>query len=512
MKFIKILAALLLLTTGFSTIQASDIQVSKGKVIIEGDQAFIEFQISWKLSWHNAKNWDTAWVFAKDPNNGFEHLKFIDGSGQLMQNHLTDQPDPGFDISDDQLGSFIFRSEQAAERGSNNWTVRLEWDYPASDYEIEDLPESVEMYAVEMVYVSEGSFEAGDPQGINGPSNAFFSLSDDSSGTYRVENSGAIPVCSAPGSLCYASGGGDQQGPVPADYPNGYDAFYLMKYKVTQGQYAAMLNTLSGTQTSNRGIHASLEYKDVRGSIIIKDGKYIAEHPDRVCGFLGWQDGSAFADWAALRPYTELEYEKAARGPSPAMTNEYAWGSTTIIHGDTLFNPSGIMADREDGDEYIRGNANYRPQDRDFSIREELVFIGGDGGLGPLRVDIFETRAHMFDESNIREASGAGYYGALGLTGGLFERLVTVGSKRGRSFTGTHGDGSLSYSGLAANLVDDWPNRLGEGLALRARNFAFDSRFLQMANRGFGEYAATYRASGMGFRAARTADKPSSTR
>jgi len=112
----------------------------------------------------------------------------------------------------------------------------------------------------------------------------------------------------------------------------------------------------------------------------------------------------------------------------------------------------------------------------------------------------------MIDADNIREASGAGFYGALGMTGGLFERLVTVGNERGRAFTGSHGDGNINYSGYAGNTLEDWPSRSGDGLALRARNYAFDSRRMQLANRGFGQYSAPYRARGMGFRAARTAD------
>ena len=503
--FVAVVMAVLIFSIT-SPITASNIEISNGEIIVEGDQAFIEFKVAWDLSWHNDVNWDAAWVFAKDPVNGHTHLKFREESGVLVENHLSGQPGPGFDVSSDQLGSFIFRNEQTSERGNNNWTVRLEWDYLASDYELENLPESVNLYAIEMVYIAEGSFEAGDPEGIDGPSNAFFSLNTDSTGTYRIENAGPINVCDEEGSLCYASRGGDQMGPIPAEYPIGYGAFYLMKYKVTQGQYTAMLNTLSGTQSANRGIHASPGYPDVRGSITIEDGQYVAHQPDWACGFLGWRDASAFADWAALRPYTELEYEKAARGPLSAVPNEYAWGTTTIAHGDTIFSAKGITANTENGNEYIRGNANYRPADVDWSDQAANAFVGGEGKVGPVRVDVFETRAHVFDEPNIREASGAGYYGALGLTGGLFERVVSVGSELGRRFTGTHGDGAVSYSGLAANLVDDWPNRQGEGLALRARNYAFDSRFLQMANRGFGEYAAHYRASGMGFRAARTAE------
>jgi len=493
-----------------SPITASNIEISKGEIIVEGDQAFIEFKVAWDLSWHNEINWDAAWVFAKDPANGHTHLKFREESGVLVENHLSGQPGPGFDVSSDQLGSFIFRNEQTSERGNNNWTVRLEWDYLASEYELQNLPESVSLYAIEMVYVPEGPFEAGDPLGKNGPDNAFFSLNDDSTGTYRVNSSEAISVCEGEGSLCYQNQygrgrGGDQMGPIPADYPNGYDAFYLMKYKMTQGQYAAMLNTLSDLQTANRAIFGSSAYED-RGTIHRVNGRYVAENPNRACNYLGWEDGALFADWAGLRPYTELEYEKAARGSAPAVANEFAWGTTYISHGDTLFNPNGIMADLEDGDEYIHGNANYRPQDRDFSVREENIFIGGDGGIGPLRADIFETRAHMIDADNIREASGAGFYGALGMTGGLFERLVTVGNERGRAFTGSHGDGNINYSGYAGNTLEDWPSRSGDGLALRARNYAFDSRRMQLANRGFGQYSAPYRARGMGFRAARTAD------
>ena len=111
-----------------------------------------------------------------------------------------------------------------------------------------------------------------------------------------------------------------------------------------------------------------------------------------------------------------------------------------------------ILAESENGEEYLLGNANYSPRDADGE-RVPDAFIGGEGGRGPVRVDIFETRAHAVEDEDIRVASGAGYYGALGLTGGLFERVVSLGSERGRAFRGSHGDGTLSYSGLAANTA-----------------------------------------------------------
>lgn len=41
---------------------------------------------------------------------------------------------------------------------------------------------------------------------------------------------------------------------------------------------------------------------------------------------LSWMDGAVLADWAALRPFTELEFEKAARGPVVPVADEFAWG------------------------------------------------------------------------------------------------------------------------------------------------------------------------------------------
>ena len=42
---------------------------------------------------------------------------------------------------------------------------------------------------------------------------------------------------------------------------------------------------------------------------------------------VSFTDGLAYSDWAALRPITELEYEKAARGPSEPIPAEFVWGT-----------------------------------------------------------------------------------------------------------------------------------------------------------------------------------------
>src|SRR5690606_15837112 len=56
-----------------------------------------------------------------------------------------------------------------------------------------------------------------------------------------------------------------------------------------------------------------------------------ADGQNLACNYLNWADFLSYLDWAALRPMTELEFEKASRGPLAAVTDEYAWGGTGII-------------------------------------------------------------------------------------------------------------------------------------------------------------------------------------
>lgn len=49
--------------------------------------------------------------------------------------------------------------------------------------------------------------------------------------------------------LNYLAGGGngysgDMSGPIPAAFPKGYNAFYLMKYEISQGQLTDFFNFL----------------------------------------------------------------------------------------------------------------------------------------------------------------------------------------------------------------------------------------------------------------------------
>jgi formylglycine-generating enzyme required for sulfatase activity len=237
---------------------------------------------------------------------------------------------------------------------------------------------------------------------------------------------------------------------VNSNWPNGFKAFYCMKYEITQGQYRDFLNTLTYLQQSTRtGVapnspvtsgamgtnNASRNGIDIQtpgnpttvipavygcnlnnNSIFNEafDGEWLA------CNSISYTDQAAFLDWAGLRPMTELEYEKACRGPL-YTANEYAWG-TTQLSAATAISNSGASNELITNPGLSWANINN-------------VYTAG-----PMRVGIF---AGSFTS---RQQAGATYYGIMEMTGNLAESVINVTNT---GFTGNHGDGLLSVSGNA---------------------------------------------------------------
>ena len=175
-----------------------------------------------------------------------------------------------------------------------------------------------------MVYVPEGPFYLGSG---GAELNGFYQYTDGSQATrsYRVTGAGAIPTGRQKGRLWVRMREGDMPedgGEIPASFPNGYAAFYCMKYAITMAQYADFLNMLPAVQAEAR--YPGLLWK--------RSGEppnytYSAEETggrNRGPGAhgLSWADGAAFAAWAGLRPMTELELEKALRGPREPVPDE----------------------------------------------------------------------------------------------------------------------------------------------------------------------------------------------
>jgi formylglycine-generating enzyme required for sulfatase activity len=185
----------------------------------------------------------------------------------------------------------------------------------------------VRAFGIEMVFVPEGPFYLG-----GGPDPYhFYKYTDGTQHTlaYRVASAGAIPTGQQPGKLWARHGAQpEDQGVIPAAFPNGYAAFYCMKKHVTYDQYAGFLSTLTAAQAaarhdSRRGIARSGNPPDSTYSVT-------DDATGHHYGGLAWADGAAFGAWAGLRPMTELEYEKITRGPI-----EPGWDT-----GDKLDHPS----------------------------------------------------------------------------------------------------------------------------------------------------------------------------
>ncbi len=418
------------------------------------DTIKVQFDISWSNSWRDSTNYDAAWVFFKystDSGSTWNHAtlktsgtnptNFSAGSGTKID----------IVVPTDKKGCFIQRSSLGSGALSTT-SVQVVWDYGqdgVSDSAASNSSAQVKVLAIEMVYIPQGGFYAGD--GTNG-TNAEFTWAASTPGTVDSEtNVMAFESTQAADNAWYytTDSGPDDAATgaifnVSAAFPKGYQAFYCMKYEITEGQWVGFFNTLTSAQKTTRDItDSSGKNSDStvnRNTISWSSGDATTSVADRACAYLSWMDLAAYADWAGLRPMSELEFEKVGRGPLYPVAGEYAWGSTSITAAATI---SGT----EDGTETITTtSAN--------AVYNNTTFTGGDAGTGPVRAGIFATSS-----TTTRATSGASYWGIMELSGNIRERAVTIGNATGRGFAGTHGDGILtttsSYEGNASNL--DWP-------------------------------------------------------
>lgn len=463
MKRIVALCACLL--TSAASINAADIKIENAyftqNTRSQPTETFIVFTISWSDAWHNDRNHDAAWVFMKlvASGGGYQHLRIEQNSFEVIDGGVVP---PAVEIPDDQAGLFVYPAQPY--RGDVKWRIKVKVD-PESIGSANVGASALFAEAIEMVYISEGGFVLGDPDPAALRFSSFYRSDENGQpdGLYRITSSDQeIEIAPRKGALYYEVATpayqGDQTGIVPASFPNGYDAFYIMKYETRQGQYANFLNTLSAGQSQMRAPFGGKGYFENRGTINIVDGEYTAARPERPANYISWDDGAAFADWAGLRPMTELEFTKAARGPGEPIAHEYPWNT-----------------------------------DSNESVAR---YVNGEGDL------VLEDG---LDESDLTEENrarfGASYFWVMDLAGSVWEKCVTIGDPIGRSFRGTHGDGRLSGYGAATN--SDWPSGIDEAGGYGYRGGGYyqrDSRYTEfnphspIAYRPYGSWAGGTRS------------------
>jgi formylglycine-generating enzyme required for sulfatase activity len=444
--------------------------------------SFVTFDLSWENSWRlssGVSNWDAAWVFVKYRVGSGEWLPAnLHNTGHIAGTGTTADITVGlvndntaFDASTNPgIGAFVYRSSD----GTGTFTstgMKLRWDYRA-DGVADGANVEVKVFAIEMVRVLEGAFNVG---GGNTDNSAFTSTTI-STGDARTAPTGTGTLGGAAGG--YPTG---QMAPDYASWPNGYKAFYCMKYEVTQQQYVDFLNTLTQTQATARKANESTYRYAITGTTV---GTYATTNPNVACNYLGWADDAAYADWSGLRPMTELEFEKACRGPQAAVVGEYAWGTATIAGSAYTLSEDGTASEGiATNYSTTVGNAAYNATATPIS--------------GPVRVGIFAANG----SNSGRVSTGASYWGIMELSGNLWERPVTIDNAEGRAFTGTHGDGLLTSSGDADAAT--WPGTDAVGAGWRGGSWYYFTFDMQVSDRYNAGDAYSNRYNFIGFRAVR---------
>ncbi len=401
---------------------ANNIQI--GNIGVSGNQ--IRFNLSWEHSWYNGEQHDAAWIFVK--------IKLQDENWQTLPlNSLQAQSENAvFDFKSPQNQSGIMVMPRiSGDKNIISDTLIISASLPNANFELK-------IFGIEMVYVPEGAFYLGDC--ISQHSFCHF---PDSTAFYIT---GEQPI------KLTTIGNSPIMDTLPPTYPKGFAGFYAMKYEISQQQYTDFLNTLTGAQqqahirisvTANAGSRAFAANSQDRNGIVLsvpsENGKpaifacnannntYYNEPNDaqtRAMNWLAWSDLAAYLDWAGLRPLSELEFEKLARGTIPPVAGEFAWGTPYVTDANTVEN-DGTENEKvsETGNDTI-GLANHGYQGLQGALR--CGFAAGD----------ISKRTH----------SGSGFYGAKELSGNVWEICISANFT---TFANENGDGELDAQGYA---------------------------------------------------------------
>ena len=404
---------------------------------VENSTVEVSFDVTWQNSFsgtdaNSAAFYDKAWICVKywvvgtdSETTGWHHATLASGG--------TVTP-----VSDSK-GAFV-------DIGSGQ-TVK--WNY-AADSVSAGADVRVRVLAIEMVYIPQGAF---------------------------VYNVGGI------GGSGYNNYGADSQTNVTAatdlpagcaaGWPNGYSAFYIAKYEVSQGQYVDFLNMLTAAQATAR-FEAFTDYEH---EITYTSGndygaRYATTAPNRASARISWDDAKAYASWCAMRPMTEMEFEKAARGGGTANTNVYPWGDANPGTGNELYTPSG----------------NTEPYNAWKYYANYIEGANADTYDGPTDVGLYLSG----DITRTNAQTGASIYGVADLAGNIWEHLINCA----HTTLPLNGDGSVT-------APVSWPDAAA-GKGIRGGSWAGDASHLRVSDRNNAGYSNAGRYSNIGVCVART--------
>lgn len=492
----------------------------------------IGVDVSWENSWYDSDNHDAVWLFVKYRVNTGDNLwrhATLSTAG-----HVTTS---GFTLEQANSRGVFLRRSGLGSGPANASGIELQWHFavdperttpggePPDFIDPDDVLE-VKVHAIEMVYVPEGPFDLGDGRPVNMQNWNQFHRADSATTPFRVASENALTLGgTSAANLCTTAGtpmtdddfNGTTIKTLPAAFPKGFAGFYLMKYKTSQEQYMAFLNSLTRAQQDTRiapntdpskySLGLPGDEHSAQRRLVIRPAaappsssapyEFVCDLNNNKVGnepndgqnlaVLGtkWEDAAAYLDWAGLRPMTEFEFEKACRGPVPAVPGEFPWGTATLVNDDILLVNAGTA--NEIPDPALRLNSNCAVTRQEDGAPRRVGMHAGNNAV----------------ES--RETAGAGFYGALDLAGNGIEQMITASKPEGRSFTGASGDGKLDSAGNAD--VENWPgmSRVGVGYrGLISENPGRYSTSCRVLINGYSNPADKTHYPTMGFRGAFT--------
>jgi formylglycine-generating enzyme required for sulfatase activity len=477
----------------------------------------IQFTVTWNNSWNinvGPANRDAAWIVFKyqdcttplsspgvDTLRRWQHIAL----SAVTADH-TSTGDFTHDVPADGMGILVYKSATGISPTVTG-TVIVKLASAIAGLTANSI--NVQILGFEVVYVPQASFVFN----VNGAANVTSTAQ-----TANIASTDNINLA--------------------LNYPSGFAPFYCMKYEITQHQYMTFLNSLDITQqaervqnrtdivgnyaftgTFNGSVGNNTTTSSYRNGIRVQTvANYNTGTPavfgmdmngnntyneagdglHTAANYLSWDDLTAFLDWIALRPMTEMEYEKACRGTNTFIPNEYAWGGLGLISSMALDNLSA-------------SNESYPPAQT--TIIENAYVINSTNNIGVSNLNSLLTNSNgparvgfaSNSNSTYRESSGGSYYGIMDMTGNVWEQCVGLYSNPNAAinfpYTGTyvpnpayipgfpglnlslHGNGMISSAGHAD--VTGWagaPSTIIRGGSFYSPNT--EGRVSDRSNRG----------------------------